>query len=483
MTVPYYPARAPAAAGMTPPKAPAPPTGNPVIDEINRLRANVTNYGQPGTGVARLTPSNNGVSVPPPPYSSISDYARNYANKPGQESGTRDAFNSLATGVDKIAAGDPGITAPDVSGLGGVGQFFGSLFNPQSQQYTPQQLYMQQIAANASHAANSAIDTGFWKGRPVYDRTGQMLGNPADVLGGQVGARPDLYAENNPYLRQAGGAANMAISGDAQQQLGARATDFSNTSAFAAGKINQAGNGVRGNQMDTLATAGGQAAQSQRDLGIVRDSALGRGPSAAENLARSQMDASVRAQAAQAAAARGGNVASAQRAAAQSATDTRLQSTAQLAAQRAQEQLNAQQLLTSGNTAVGNQFQGLGAGYGGVRTTDIGQATAAASGMNDAARTAAAQYGIDAQMYGQGMQTQLGAGQQFGAQNLGAQQFEAQNSQQYADWLQRQFSLAMGIPVDYSGQNVQRDIANQQLQTQREGALIGAGGTILSALL
>jgi predicted RNA-binding protein Jag len=348
---------------------------------------------------------------------------------------------------------------------------------------TREQIESQRIAANAARAANSATDTGFWKGSMIQGRQGQVLGNPAEILGAGVGARPELNPANNPFLMQGGMNALRGASGDLQKAMGARATDFGNTSAFAAGKIGQAGEGARNLQTGTLATAGGQAAQSQRDLGIVRNSATGQGPSAAENLARSQMDASIRAQAAQAGAARGGNLAAAQRAAAQAGSDTRLQSTAQLAAQRAQEQLNAQQLLTSGNTAVGNQFQGLGGQYGNVRGADIGQATAAASSMNDAARTAAAQYGIDAQVYGSGVQGALQGGQQFGNQMLGQQQFEQQNSKDYTNWLQNQFSLAMGIPVQYGAQQTQQNIANQQAQTQQQGALIGAGGAILGALL
>ncbi len=420
-------------------------------------------------------------------------------NYQGQLQNVPPAYAALAGGANGVPTLDsqgntvntPAPTAAVASvgsALGGIGSALGiggGKSSDPTSQYTPDQLKSQGIAADAAEAAYKGITRGVLpSGAVVFDRNEQRLPPPQSVLGAQVGARPDLYANANPFLMQGGQQAGAAATGALGAQLGSTA-DLMNraTGQFDANVLSQSGNAARGQQSGALSNAAGQAITSATDLGGIRLAAAGQGPSAAQNLAQSQLDASVRAQAAQAAAARGGNVAAANRQAAISGTDARLQSAAQNAALRAQEQATAQQLLTQGNAAVGSQLQGLAGQYGVMRSADIGRDVATAGALNDASKTAAANFGINAQLAGQGIGALNQAGAEFGSQNLGAQQFEAQNAGNYANWLQNQFSLAMGIPVQYGAQQTQRDIANQQNQTLREGAYANAGAGILTGLL
>jgi hypothetical protein len=64
----------------------------------------------------------------------------------------------------------------------------------------------------------------------------------------------------------------------------------------------------------------------------------------------------------------------------------------------------------------------------------------------------------------------------YGTQ-MGQQTQADQNSRQaYADWLQRQQQIAMGIPVQVGGQMGQIAIANQQADQQREAARLQRSG-------
>jgi hypothetical protein len=222
-----------------------------------------------------------------------------------------------------------------------------------------------------------AMNTGLWNGNPVYGRSGQQLGTPVDVLGSSVGDRRDLYGMNTPGFAQGYGALY----------------------------------------------------QNANDLQMVRDRAMGKGPSVAENFARSQLDASIRAQAAQAASARGGNLAGAERAAADAAAQTRLQGVSQLGALRAGEMSDAQKTLVAGGQGLGQAFTGLGQGVG--------------------------------------------------AQNLAAAGYESDQSRAYADYLQKQWAIAQGLPVNWTALGLQQ----QQLANQQQGARLNAGSTLLAAAL
>lgn len=230
---------------------------------------------------------------------------------------------------------------------------------------------------------------------------------------------------------------------------------------YAAQDANNLANGKTGYTLTAPVQAGIDATQARignqaADLGIVRDSAMGRGPSAAENLAKSQLDSNIRSQSALAATARGGNIAAAMRQAAASGTQQSLQSASTLNALRAQEQLNAQGVLTQGANALttaqgnlGNQNQNLA--------------------------------GLRGQMVQAGVSARQGvAGQvanDLGNENAAKQQAAAK----YAEYLMNQYQIASGNQVAYSGQGVQAGIANQNNTTQLIGAGANALGTGLAA--
>lgn len=291
----------------------------------------------------------------------------------------------------------------------------------------------------------------------------KMLGDAAQAPNTQ------LNPNNNRFLRYAGDQALSMANGGAGQTFGLnQSRDAAADAAAAAAGISSAG----------AATQAGQTAQlgqTGQDLNAVRASALGMGPSAAEHLARSQLDSNIRAQSSLAATARGGNIASAMRGAQNAGQNMMLQSQQQMAAQRAQEQLNAQGLLTQGNAGLNNSLYG-------ARAQDLGQSVSGAQAFQGVG-------GLQNQIFN----TNSGMGQfGVGALNNSAATYGTQMGQQtqadmnarqaYADFLQRQYSISSGIPVTVGGQQGQVAIANQQADQQREAALISAAGSGIAAL-
>lgn len=202
----------------------------------------------------------------------------------------------------------------------------------------------------------------------------------------------------------------------------------------------------------------GRINDQANDLGIVRASANGTGPSAAEHLAQSQLDSNIRSQSALAATARGGNIAAAMRTAANSGTQQSLQSAQQISAMRAQEQLNAQGLLTTGANnlttaqgSLGNQQQNLGAMQAGLIQN------------------------------GTQLQSQVG-GQQTNNDINGYNAIEGANNN-YAQYLAGLYATSAGITPQYTGQGVQAQIANQNNNTQLIGAGTAAAGAALGAFI
>lgn len=244
---------------------------------------------------------------------------------------------------------------------------------------------------------------------------------------------------------------------------GAAGLDPARNAALQAAGVtaNRLAGGYVGDQLAAPVQAGINATQGRinsqaQDLGVVRASANGTGPSAAENLAKSQLDSNIRSQAALAATARGGNVAAAMRQAAQSGTQQSLQSASTLNALRAQEQLNAQGVLTQGANnltaaqgQVGNQQQNLQNMRGGLMqagtTAQLGAAGQTANDLSN--MTTAKQTAAD----------------------------------QYAQYLLNQYSVSAGLSPQYSGQGVQAQIANQNNNTQLIGAALNSAGSALAA--
>ncbi len=121
-----------------------------------------------------------------------------------------------------------------------------------------------------------------------------------------------------------------------------------------------------------------QLDQYAQDINLLRRSAMGEGPSAAERMHRSALDSNQRGMASMAATARGGNIASALRSATAAGSNANLQATNQLAALRANEQLTAQGQL------AGAQAQHAGA-IDTTRRTDVTTADLQAKALQAAA--------------------------------------------------------------------------------------------------
>lgn len=290
--------------------------------------------------------------------------------------------------------------------------------------------------------------------------------------------------QQNPFLTAQGPTAQLYANGVAGQNLADQngtAGALQNASA-AAGGIMGAGRVNQGLGNYSALANQGQLDQFGNDMNVIRNSALGRGPSAAENLARAQLDNNIRAQSAMAATARGGNIAAAMRGAQGAGQQMMLQSQAQMAAQRAQEQLNAQQLMTQGNTALTGAQNNLTQSRIAMRGQDIGQAQAAASAAgqvagqyNDLSRTQASLAAAGLSSIGQGAQT-------YANQQSNAQTAEQAARNDYANTLLKMYSLQNGMPVNDMGyQTQQRQLDQQQQAADRSaiGGLIGGLSTIL----
>jgi hypothetical protein len=179
---------------------------------------------------------------------------------------------------------------------------------------------------------------GKWIGKtaPQIDQVTDRGPNVINMLG-DAASRPNtqLNPNSNRHLNYAGDQALNMARGGAGQTFGLnQSRDAAADAAAAAGGIGTAG-------AANAASQAAQLGQTGQDLGAVRASALGMGPSAAEHLARSQLDSNIRAQSSLAATARGGNIASAMRGAQNAGQNMMLQSQQQMAAQRAQEQMQA----------------------------------------------------------------------------------------------------------------------------------------------
>lgn len=202
----------------------------------------------------------------------------------------------------------------------------------------------------------------------------------------------------------------------------------------------------------------GRIDQQASDLGIVRNSAMGRGPSAAENLAKAQLDANIRSQSAMAATARGGNIAAAMRQASNSGTQQSLQSANTLNALRAQEQLNAQGLLTTGANALTGAQGSLG-----------GQAAGLATGR--------------AQLIQSGASAQANVAGQTANDLANMNAAKQQAKSKYAEYLMNLYQISSGNNVSYSGQGVQAGIANQNKDLNLISAGTSAGGNAITTAL
>lgn len=203
-------------------------------------------------------------------------------------------------------------------------------------------------------------------------------------------------AQNNPFQAQ------LALAAGAQQPYAAQQNAAAGLSA-AGGNVAAALGGpgsFAGATQTALGQFGDQVGQFNTDTNMLRDTAAGRGPSAAAALAQSQLDSNARNMVATAAGARGGNIAAGLRTALTAGAAQVLQGSQQISAMRAQEQLNAQQGLTQANTALSGARANI-AGATTAASTAESQRQAAASAAANGATTAAT--GVaNSQVAGQG---------------------------------------------------------------------------------
>jgi hypothetical protein len=342
-------------------------------------------------------------------------------------------------------------------------------------------------AARAMAGANlvrSQADNATTLGNQVTQQAAQTTpyGYSSDTSGLQAAAM------NNPA------ALNLALKANAEQPYQA---DLNAAGSAARGAVGTAGQlatpgSYAGAQQSALSQQGDQIGQFGNDVGLLRATAEGKGPSAAEHLAASALGANSRAMQSVAAGARGGNLAAGIRAATNAGTQQALQSTQQIAALRAQEQLAGQAQLASA--------QGQLAGANAARSTAVTNAqavenqrqgaaataaTQAAQGLNQVAQTGVAGAGqtYDAiaaggQLYGQGVQTATGAysaGGQVAAE-------EAKNLEEQ----KRRALEAANVLGTQAGNNMNRESAattaskgGNITQSQVVGGLFSAGGQAL----
>lgn len=350
---------------------------------------------------------------------------------------------------------------------------------------TSRPAYEQQLN---QYNANSAIHTGNYinAGHEQY-----ASGTDSPVGGYSVPQLMGINADPNNQLRQS----LMQNPFLVQQGLGAHAFTTGMQGAGLAAQNGTAGAlGAAGTAAAGIGSAGrvnagganmsailnqGQIDQFGNDMGVIRNSAMGRGPSAAENLARSQLDNNIRAQSAMAATARGGNVASAMRGAQGAGQNMMLQSQAQIAAQRAQEQLNAQSLMTQGNTALTGAQNNLTQSRNVMRAQDVAQAQGAATAAgqvagqyNDLNRTQASLMATGLSSLGQGAQT-------YSTQQSNAQAAEEAARKDYSQTMLNIYSLQNGMPVNDMGYQTQQ----RQLDMQQQGANRSAIGGLVGGLI
>lgn len=356
-----------------------------------------------------------------------------------------------------------------------------------------------ELAAKNAARLSEIINTGQVQNAGVHGEAQQIGPAVPQMLAARAQNTFSNLDPNNNSAWQVGKQWNDAAArGDLAERVGG-------TNANAAlGQANQVAQGIGGAGMANAGAQGNVIAgaagdlrgirqgiqQTTQDNNIIRNSALGNGPSAAQILAKQQLDQSIQAQASQAAQARGGNVAAGMRAAANAGSQMQLQGAQQMSALRAQEQLNAQGLLVQGNNAVTagqNALTGANTALGGqvaqARGQDIGQAVSSATAANDIAKTATANFGVGSDLAKAGLAGQTQLSSQYGNQMLAQEQMKSNAQQNYADWLQKQYSIASGIAPQYAGIQGQMAIANQQTQQQQDAANKSLLGGLIGGLI
>ncbi len=289
-----------------------------------------------------------------------------------------------------------------------------------------------QVARNAALAATQA---------GVQYGVDQSLG--ADIAT-QAGSDPNASRFN------LNNASNSQQGLDVQAALRAAGSQ-SGAGNAAAGQAVQATGALAGpgsyapQQAGALGQFGDQVGQFSQDVGLLRRTAEGTGPSAAQAMMQSALGQNARAMQAVAGQARGGNLAAGIRAATQAGAQQGLQSTNQLAALRAQEQLTGQAQLAGA--------QGQLSGAMANRSQAITGATNAETARNQAFAGAASN----------------AANAMTGATNAGTGVAQA-GSQQHANILD---AIKAAETLRMQGVNTQANILGTQVQNAGQNANTG----------
>ncbi len=268
----------------------------------------------------------------------------------------------------------------------------------------------------------------------------------------------ELDPLSNPYLRAYGEAGGAFLNGTAANQYGRQGAEAAGNAIGSAGQqgLDQAG--------QSYGALMGQAGQFGQDLGIIRGSAQGTGPSAAAILGQKLNDDAQRGMLAQAATARGGNVAAAQRQAILGCQQTMLQGAQQIAAQRAQEQLAAQQALVTGNAYLGNTLAQAGNVANTAAQTDVTRATQRAGALNST-------YGQTAQLGAAGLDAAGNLSDDYQAGVLAKEEAEGQRYRDAFGLLGSTYGTAAGAATGVYNADTGRATNSDSIAAQaRENA-------------
>lgn len=342
----------------------------------------------------------------------------------------------------------------------------------------------------ARQAANAAAQVVF-----QYDpATGRMAPSNSyklDPTSAQYD--PNQWGANNALMQAAGGnyAQGQANKTALPNQPGYQ--QAVNQAGTAAGQVGNAANMVPVSDLKSRAAQTSQLGQYGQDLGLLRATAMGQGPSAAQSMMQSQTDSNMRNQMAMAASARGGNIAAANRQAVNAGQNMAMQSTSQMSALRAQEQLQGQAQLAGAQSQLASALQGVRTGDQNAGMNNVNaraQAAQAANGL------VAAQSGLTGAMqaqYGQGLQEQA-MGLQYGNEGVRNQgnlmQLQAQVAQAAASGDQAALNAALqyyqlaqqgqlawqGISMDQSAREAARV---QQEEAIKAAQMQGAVDTVM----
>lgn len=287
------------------------------------------------------------------------------------------------------------------------------------------------VGAEADAKARNAQDTA---GRQAVENTEGPVGSSTNTGGGAGAGGPVDYATAlNRYLSGQPYALDPSLDP-------ARRADIAALRGAGAGAL-----GYASGQLP------GQIGQYGADLQTIRDAAAGRAPSAAEALARAQIDQNIAGMSSVAGQARGGNIAAAMRAAQQSGQTLALQSAPQIAALRANEMATARGQLLQGNQGLVGTTLGYGQLGGGLLSSGV-------TGYNQAG--------------------QLQVSDAAQAAQAGAQQAGAANQA----WGNAQAPTIAALSPDASKTIAQMN-NDAQLRNQLIGGAFSAGGAILGSAL